>query len=955
MLGTLLAACFLLQSPPPDGQAKLLGAQEAIRELTANDSAVAIARAELAYLDRVNGYIKRSPFMPIEEAAHSWLELVDAGPAVPRRPLRMGGNPGPIGSLRTAIAALPRPEVWPAIVEAISSRPPTKPNKSLLLLFARLRGDEKEVLKLARELSPPVKRETQTSSGQYSPSLGNVVSAARSRSHDLASAIQAIEKNIGNPESGEGNSLPDVASLLSPQQAKDVLLRLFRRAKQSFYIAGPASRELARQVVLANLKQIPTPQWALADSMRDAGYVRKLVARYGAKSLASREGDTSEAQNIHLGDLLMRGELAQAAGFLRRLEGSPSFSFTYNSQGSIRVDGSLFAPIAELQKRVPERDLWQQYAEAATASGNGAAAAKRLQLLVRDPKIKSALKESLVGILLDLLASRGDTQALIATLRDSIRTPSPRSEWDATRLLELGVALNDPALVREGVAGRLKGSNPAREIELLESLISQKRLGEAERVIGDALKKKSGTSELAYNGNVYGFRLCRLYFAAERPEDIVTVFRDFPYWSGTELGKIANTSVYGSEWEGDNPYPPLGFYAAWAFAKTGRSDLAQRVLRNTLLDVVASDNAYGLLNELGGVETLKLYEELAAVHPLEPRPRIWKAALLLKLGRLDEAETSAREAIKIDPSDGKSNPAQRFKVYEVLASILGKKRDAKGAAACTTRVRAARLAEKAERFAEVGLLPQAVSLFKESIRVAPADYVVEERLAQCQDAIGERAAATYHHKRAYGLLAQGFGPGTKLASTCEHLFQDPDLLDIGAPILAALASKTGTSAPAAFILGRFQDESGKPKQAVASYQRAVKLDPSFLPAWQELGRLGADGFLSQTQTEAAEFEVLALNPMSDEISWTTFESIRDLGAAYRKIVQIREGLPKPSNEPIFPLHSAMARERQVMASQWSWGRSNLDVPPGGLFLQARDVLAIVDAYDGFVEFLGGER
>ena len=89
----------------------------------------------------------------------------------------------------------------------------------------------------------------------------------------------------------------------------------------------------------------------------------------------------------------------------------------------------------------------------------------------------------------------------------------------------------------------------------------------------------------------------------------------------------------------------MGLYAAWAFAKTGRNDLAVKALHSVLRFGFTDDEAFSLLNDTEGAPALSFYDELSRIDRWSPRPVAWKADLLRRLGRLDEAEKLARQAV----------------------------------------------------------------------------------------------------------------------------------------------------------------------------------------------------------------------------------------------------------------------------------------------------------------------
>src|SRR5207302_312214 len=121
--------------------------------------------------------------------------------------------------------------------------------------------------------------------------------------------------------------------------------------------------------------------------------------------------------------------------------------------------------------------------------------------------------------------------------------------------------------------------------------------------------------------------------------------------------------------------------------------------------------------------------QLAARDRFEERPLIWKAELLRRAGKLEEAEQAARAAIALDPSDGEQRHGRRLRVYGILADIREARGDAAQAASYRESVRAIRVAEEADRFVEAGLVQRGVRQYEEALGHFAEAYCIQSRLA----------------------------------------------------------------------------------------------------------------------------------------------------------------------------------------------------------------------------------
>src|SRR5207302_3553445 len=124
---------------------------------------------------------------------------------------------------------------------------------------------------------------------------------------------------------------------------------------------------------------------------------------------------------------------------------------------------------------------------------------------------------------------------------------------------------------------------------------------------------------------------------------------------------------------------PVSYLTASALLATGRKEEALKIADDLLDHNPGLDRAYELRLQLGGNSILARLDELFARDQFEERPLIWKAELLRRENKLEEAEKTVRQAISIDPSDGEQGPGDRMRAYAVLADIREARSDKKEA------------------------------------------------------------------------------------------------------------------------------------------------------------------------------------------------------------------------------------------------------------------------------------
>ena len=912
MMLAVYLAMSMLPGPQQPGQSDLSNARDAVKELTTEVPVTESAAKERAFLDSVRTYASESKGMAPREAAEKWLALIDQGNAVPKRePVMMSQPLEFVGSLSTVFGSLPRPEVWPSIVDIVSKRPVDRKNKVLLLLFARRTGDDRSILRLCKELSHPLPGEAKPEMPRFQTGFDGVALGVLQRRRDLSAQIKRIDADLASPSPERTAQVPDLAALLGPAKAKPTLLRILLRAKSSVNIQGTATRKLAKQVVLADLGKIKRPPWELVDDARDAPFLEKLVARYGIASMLHSENGEQSATGVYLGVLLARGDVDHAAALLRKPRGMPDMESGFPGRGggafgftpSPDASGRIFDAVVALQKRLPANDLWDLYATSAKAAGKAAQAARRIATLLHDPKTSARVRLQLIPYLIDLHSCLGDVAAVANDYRYASKLPRSRYNPDFSQagMLRFALAIGNARLIEEALAQR-NSDGPPDSGQRIDALIVQKRFREAEELEVQELKRSHGPGMSTYGGEDAATELCRIYYAAGRPNDAVTILQGFPFWSRDDLADVlTGNGHYGGGPEQDKPDQPLGFYAGWAFAKTGRQALAVQVLERLLWKVDTCDDAFALLNTMGGPELLGFYDRLGEGDPVNPRPLVWKADLLRRLKRLKDAETCARAAIALDPSDGAASPGRRFGAYAALGAILKSKGDLKGVQVCLRKVAAGRLAAKAENLADLGFLPQAIEAYEQSLQASPTDYIAEEHVAVCLDNCGRTAAAKAHHSRAVQLLPRCIGPGTDFNTLAWANVPNSQVLVAQAGTLAGLPANTAGSA---YVRALFEEQVGKPREAVRDLKTAVKLAPRFRAALKELADLGGQGFLSQAATESIDTALIGLWPGTYRQFACDYNQFGDLRVAYKAIDRALRRLPNQTGTPLFHLRRA---------------------------------------------------
>jgi hypothetical protein len=143
-------------------------------------------------------------------------------------------------------------------------------------------------------------------------------------------------------------------------------------------------------------------------------------------------------------------------------------------------------------------------------------------------------------------------------------------------------------------------------------------------------------------GGQIAVALVKLYFGLGRYKDVVTLLERFPGWDAPDLRGLASP--------GDDEPSDL-MIAAKSLGQVGRTEEARRILRYDIDLHPSNDHEYSLLLDLDPINAAITISRLKEEFPLEPRPFIWSAVRLMRVGQFVAAESEVRHAISMDPDD----------------------------------------------------------------------------------------------------------------------------------------------------------------------------------------------------------------------------------------------------------------------------------------------------------------
>ena len=340
--------------------------------------------------------------------------------------------------------------------------------------------------------------------------------------------------------------------------------------------------------------------------------------------------------------------------------------------------------------------------------------------------------------------------------------------------------------------------------------------------------------------------------------------------------------------------------ARW-FLRKGWGEKARRLLQARIDEAPGDDAAYEVLVERADEGTGAFLDAVAATDAFEERPLIWKAVLALRGGNPAEAETLARRAIAIDPSDGEQKHGKRMRVYGVLADALEKKGDADQAAFFRNVVRAIRLSEEGDRFHEAGLIRESLDRYRQSLGIFGDAYCIQSRLARELAQQGKADEALVHYRRAFELMPDSFGRVESHCFGCEKAFEGVKAQSVAEEVFLRMAAERPDKPQIFYMLGYLRYEQARYAEAAVQFRKAVDLDPDYLNAWQKLREVGGKTALPEAEREAILFRLIRLDPSGRHIRLYT-EKLSDLAGLWRVAREVEPRLsPVADQGPIHPL------------------------------------------------------
>jgi tetratricopeptide (TPR) repeat protein len=877
------------------------------------------------------------------EAAERWLKLYDRYRQLPANPTAKAMfnpyAPPTITelSLPALLAALPEPAGWSVLKERLLERQQTNDtvqDSIVKLVLYSITQDQPRLEKGLSELKANAAasgnrsylytlRDLRTDTTRSGAGKNGTVTA-----DSFASYLQSLSGE--RPKGRLSVLVPDLVALAGEKRAEELLNKALALPGVALTVpSSGATLKLAKQVVMNRLATLTEPQWDLVTSGNDIDLYEALDKRFPEQTALQKSGSEEnfqkfeenygnpfadnprrEARIIYLLGLLSHNRVNDAVKLAITIDDdtyqSKNFEKQWHSFDKLRHSAPLNQFCSALLSERSELPLWQQCGLVALHSNtvdvllaiNNTAAAKagiplEARLNLRDRKI-------------DLLLAVDKSDEALALLREALaldtgkETAQAQATFNrakqklAAKLCELGVVLGkterineavtaySTALVSQGLRSRIANFGDPESNQLVEALLTVGRFASAEQLVITSLSSLiqspelnaiPGTREMALvSGLLKGHlsQLIEVYDRAGRSEDVLAVLEKAAWWGATDLLDLVEQT------------PALAPQVARALHKVGRNNEALELVTWHLLATPADDAAYQVLVDIQGVAALPFLEKLFSRDHFEERPLIWQAVILKADGKLDLAEKSVRQALKIDPTDGEQKAGDRGRAYMVLADTLAAKGKQDDAAFFKRVVEAVKIAETGDRMTKAGLLKRSLALYEQASGLFADAYCVQWRLAERLSALGDLAGARKHYEIAFERMPEQFGQVARVCFGCEGVFTHQQSVSVAEEVLTNLAKMSPDKQQVEYLLGQLRESQGRKSEAYRHFFRAATLDHDYLDALKEAYALRQQVFLGQTEMDALALRMLRLDPLlrHNHLDPGEISSVKDVWQVY---------------------------------------------------------------------------
>ena len=939
-----------LSATANDVKAPILDASEALRLINATDlSANAFKMKAQLCADEMAGL---SP----EAAADKWLELSDVycqimmnvqetSPQQKRRSrfdvLLSSSDYEDYNSsrndvtLKVLVSALPPPAAWPRIREGLDARQSGKPmlnRLTLQILMACLTRDAAGVDALMQQVKDAKAKVNET------PIQAFFMNTSAPQ-EEAAEKLKKWQNALETPLLLTPREIPDIMSLLTPEEAEEFFRKLFQLGGFFPSVEGAQTYALAQRIALEMADDLSHAYWSLVSDSEEGVKLYHIFADRFEPFEKNRTTNSDACRAVERAVVftLEKGEVDEALNLLRpylthlKLKSLQEDTRLWRRENRIQPR-HIFECYVRLFDEFPGLAIDDVFIHMALSCGEEAYAENLIRTRLKSASLTRNELIELRKTLATLLVASEQVEEAIKVNRVTIK--NMKNSHEVFRLardtadLAKQVGDHDTQNACLDIIVNVLTTNPEGSSynNLFYAFRQAGREGEipallVERIVLLKKKKTEYSSNWEITKNLQSLLIA--YVRLNRMEDAMTLLKDGVDWDdGMDVLDLANDN----RWE--NHRYGINWALANALHETGHSEAAKQLLAEVMKNTHSKDWAYELLLKIAGDDLegfIQHMDVLYARDAFEERPLIWKAEALRRLGRLDAAEEVIRLALKVDPTDGESGQGDRVRAYAVLGDILEAKGKPDDAQFFRDVVKAVRIAEEGDDLADLGFRKRSLEKYAEAETHFADAYCVQWRLAERFREMGQPEEARKHYEIAFERMPEQFGQVASLCFGCMGIFENAESVSAAESVLLRLVETPPVRPAVYYLMGQLREEQKRNPEACDWYVKALEADPNYLDVMLRLLRLKDKPGCGGVDWVALLNSVIRLDPLGrksnisqdDILDWAVFWEVRDTAL---------KTLP-PSPEKIFPLTANAARIKNERSSYSRWTSPATETKP----------------------------
>jgi tetratricopeptide (TPR) repeat protein len=860
-------------------------------------------------------------------------------------------------STHSLLVRLPPPEAWPELDKRLRKKRDLGGAAGLDVLGTALTGGPMpKALERARATIARLPHDKRPDAERTVQAIQFLTAADESRTV-IGAFERELEKRAALGRATSTLEVPDLVTLVGIERATQLLTRALLMPGTSISVpVGDETRGLAQKILLANVKQLRVPHWGLVRAPNAKAVYEAITTQFpeAAGSTESAEdvfarhdydddidygqlyqeaSARTEAQLHYLAGLIVAGDADKAEPLAMRLLQSGEFGKAAQALGELRREGfsaELYGFFKVLLQRNPTLPGWPTLFELAAENGKTGEALALVERALRSPTLSGAAKRELQAQRVNALLAAdkvgealAEIDRLLAAAENQDESLAAMRTGLALQMMNVGRLTGDAKRLRKGVtyaSGQLAKPWPEEKryekdrtaTEVIKALRQAGQLAEAEKVVLGRLKElHAGTDAEMMSAFAMPdprlrpmlAELAGIYAQAGRWDDVLLLIERAPLWGTDDLASVLH--------QADSLKTPLGHMAGRALIEKGDQVRAKPILEAVLTQAGGFDPAYEAYVQAFPETAATFLDELYRRDRFEERPLIWKSVLLVRAGKVAEAEAVARQAIAIDPSDGEQGAGHRMRVYAILADALQQRGQVETAETYRGAVRAIRMSEDADALRLAGLHARAIALYAEALGEFSDAYCIQSRLAVELSHAGRHQEAEQHYRRAYELMPDSFGRVESHCFGCEKVFESPKAQSVAESVFQALLKKAPDKAQVHYLMGYLRYEQGRHGEALEFFRAAVAIDPDYLNAWKKLHEVAERIHVDRSERDIVAMKILSLDPQLRHSS-PDFAQMLDLKRLWGG-VDAAQRLAAPRPGQLLPLTASAAQRAEARA------------------------------------------